>query len=941
MVFRETDPETGQTVEITPKGHKVIPAPQTTEPEEDPQHYRMVQYQTEQKGIPSDEALTQNAIDVMSNQGISSYGAYIDGRIIPWGQFTVTLPSGKQITPANRNELIGVLVDEQRHRYRLSGMEYGLQGYKPQVMPEGNVVYVKPVEPIIQPGYVPQRGDVQREPGGSIVNMQEQQPGDWRTQISQGIADFLGISRMETQEPYVMVDQYGNPMLRQEMYESGMVIQKPSPQEIAVGLLSIPQGAFFVSGFKAIPEATIRLLPWVETGLARGIGTGLTVAAGVGFGGAAVQQYLQEKSPAMREFQLMILGGQVAAGLSVSGIRISELPQRIQEMRTEFNIRHLKGFETTYNKTTGQVTMRGVYDIFGREIRSPFVKTLETRTGLDFFEYGPPKPVPEPMGIAQGPQWRPTTPTEVNIIHQGELHYVEPIVSARWQPLTGTYEPYIKTGYEIIVPESKAIVPKSSGVLVEYDPIFQVVDPYVAEIRKTLDLISPRWQPKTGIPAPVEPSAKPVESIAPQKPFEIFFKPKPPEPRITKLGFDAEGNIVATKYGLTEPMTKRWQPLTGTYEQPQPTGYELWTTVYPKPTPYIPPGKLAVWEPFLPITEIYLESGLAQPYEELIRLKPQETKHVFDWKEIVQPEKPIQGGVTQEQKGGTVQILEEPVLEQPETKVLTETDLISEKETLVDMYTESETARMNDVRFFEEQITNQVSSQKQKAGVLSVFPPLYKSRQEQRAEERQQQIQPSESAFISLSKSMIQSVQDSAQDMDRMSLQDTKKIIIFEDKIKTDVKEVIDKIIPSVETPEEPGTTEPKIPKPPFLIEEEESMVGGPRSYVVQLRPRQYRNGERIAPGIYKDASPPLSLFDALSWGGHTVGNSEKASFKLRESDEKPKRLPKSIEPWTENLMKFTQKGENRWVEDSRYRIDSVGEKMNITMKGIEARRRL
>jgi hypothetical protein len=593
--------------------------------------------------------------------------------------------------------------------------------------------------------------------------------------------------------------------------------------------------------------------------------------------------------------------------------------------------------EVTYFKETGEVNIRNVYNILGKDVRSPFYKAATGERGLDFFEHGMPETSPEPPGIAQGPRWRPTEPREVNIIHQGELSYVEPIISERWQPQTGIPEPYVKTGYELTIPPPKPILRPTPGPIVPYDPIFQVADPNITEINKTLDFLGKNWQPKTGIPFPkeIKPIVTPVENI--KSPLDIIFKPKPAEPIITKITLDAEGNLVGTKYGLTEPTTRQWQPQTGTFEQPPRTGKELGTTVFPKPTPYITPGRLAIYEPMLELFGGF-ESGQTLQTEGLIRLAP--TRKTFTLKDIIKPtEKPIE--VSQGQRGGQETIL---IMEEPKIETKTISDLITEQEQIMMGEQRQEQISLTKQKTIQSpyEVFKPMTVQKQDTRSLSLFMPMTETKQKELTLSglRQEQERMTKPGVIplSLTDTLSLSLQGSMTDVDHISKQIQDSIVITEGTITDRTRKITERTIPERNNPfeEQPGK-----PRPPILSEDEEDLFASsePKSYVLELRSRQFQNGKRIDDRTYRPHGN-YSFNDALSLGMHINDTTEKASFELEPSDKKPMKLGKHIPDWSTNISQFTQTKENRWVELPQYRIDSPGERAAITMKGIQARMR-
>jgi hypothetical protein len=648
-----------------------------------------------------------------------------------------------------------------------------------------------------------------------------------------------------------------------------------------------------------------------------------------------ISQFLNENIPSVE-----IMGREITPAEIANALLISALPLlAVTDFKGAISEKIPKTQEVKYFKDTGVVELRNVYEILGTKIRSPFYREAVGKSGIDFFNYEQPKEVVvEPEGIAQGPQWRPsTTSPDISTIYSGKIAYAEPSISELWQPKTGIYEPPIRTGQELGFLNLKPVLRPIAGPIAEYDPIFQVVDPYITELNKTLDLLSSNWQPKTGIQFPKEQPKTIIDVFeGKQSPFDIAFKPKPAEPIITKIRFDAEENLVATKYGLTEPATKQWQPLTGTWEQPKRTGEELWTTVWPKPM-VRSTGKLSIWEPMLNMGDISLESGLDKLYEGIIRLKPTGQKRIFDWKEIIKtPETKTIGGQVQTGEG-QVLIMEEPIIN--------EQKLISETEKVTDVFTESSTSTISDTGQFTDMVNELEQEQILDSSRLSMFPPMYISLQGTQSlsgvlsEQKQASVQKTD--MITISKIINDSIQSSLQDIDRISLQDHARVLIHEHDFIIQAKNVFNDLMDVIKYPsrntEEQTSKEIKLKLPKS---EEQGYPGIVGSFIVEVHGKQYSHGKKIGDDSFHKASGPLSYEDALSLGMDIVGRSEKATFKLEPSSAKPGKLRSGIPDFSSEIFKFKQKDNNTWVEMPRYRIDSPEEIAAITMKGINARRK-
>jgi hypothetical protein len=114
----------------------------------------------------------------------------------------------------------------------------------------------------------------------------------------------------------------------------------------------------------------------------------------------------------------------------------------------------------------------------------------------------------------------------------------------------------------------------------------------------------------------------------------------------------------------------------------------------------------------------------------------------------------------------------------------------------------------------------------------------------------------------------------------------------------------------------------------------------GNQGYHAQVKGRVYSHGKRIAGDNWHNISKPLSFDDALSLGADTVGKNEKASFRIVQAEGKPQPLNRKVKPFFEVAYQFNKKNGDTYVERPAFRINSPGEVMAITMKGIQANRR-
>lgn len=130
----------------------------------------------------------------------------------------------------------------------------------------------------------------------------------------------------------------------------------------------------------------------------------------------------------------------------------------------------------------------------------------------------------------------------------------------------------------------------------------------------------------------------------------------------------------------------------------------------------------------------------------------------------------------------------------------------------------------------------------------------------------------------------------------------------------------------------------PRPPPPRFgfkFPETEEKGASVPTAFQVWVRPRQYIAGKRVHSGTpYPLSSKAYAREDALAVGAHKIGNTAKATFFLHPVSKKPSRRPRSVKPWHEVMLQYDEKDEGRFVELSRFRIDSPGEIREISMRG-------
>jgi len=81
----------------------------------------------------------------------------------------------------------------------------------------------------------------------------------------------------------------------------------------------------------------------------------------------------------------------------------------------------------------------------------------------------------------------------------------------------------------------------------------------------------------------------------------------------------------------------------------------------------------------------------------------------------------------------------------------------------------------------------------------------------------------------------------------------------------------------------------------------------------------------------------PLSRIDALALGAHLTDESAAATFKIEETTGKIRPLEHDIMSWNMRRHKFYQKPDKTFIEKTIHRIDTPGEKEDITAQGLKA----
>ena len=113
-----------------------------------------------------------------------------------------------------------------------------------------------------------------------------------------------------------------------------------------------------------------------------------------------------------------------------------------------------------------------------------------------------------------------------------------------------------------------------------------------------------------------------------------------------------------------------------------------------------------------------------------------------------------------------------------------------------------------------------------------------------------------------------------------------------------------------------------------------------PTAYKVEVKKRQYKNGERIRGVEWRRLrSKPMTEDDAKRYGAKYVDNKAKASFRLVPVEGKPQKPKEKLPSLLDVNTEFYINKKGIMVEHNRSRIDSPGEIREITRLGNIARR--
>ena len=109
--------------------------------------------------------------------------------------------------------------------------------------------------------------------------------------------------------------------------------------------------------------------------------------------------------------------------------------------------------------------------------------------------------------------------------------------------------------------------------------------------------------------------------------------------------------------------------------------------------------------------------------------------------------------------------------------------------------------------------------------------------------------------------------------------------------------------------------------------------------YNVYVKERSMYHGKIRKPTRFvKMNKKPLTEPEALAYGGNITDNSAAISFMLRKTKGKPEKLKELVKPWENIKHKFTKRGEV-YIEQTPYRLDTVGEHKGISALGIRTRK--
>jgi hypothetical protein len=947
------------------------------------------------QGIPPYNTLRENALTTMREQGYTPQGAMIDGQLVPYGSFKVTFQGGYEFTPQSEDELINSYASEMERQYREQGTKYVEQGYTPVIDENGNVSYTRPQQNIqlLSGDYIPREGDVQQYPGGPIT----QAPDFWSDArktihdffagISNALPDFFGLRPDESgitpfdrkYMPNLEIFNMNDPAFQRKYNEAMSMGGVPfdqytgvKPSDIAMGLLSIPQMAYFGWGVKSLTTA-VEAFPLVSKFVYGG-----TRVAGTLFGVGAVKQIIEEENMDRKIFDIAMLTGQIFGASVGTGGRLQDLSWT--NIRGKFP--SPSGKKLSYFQDTGQARLQNMYNILGREVVSPFYQRGYLGLGFDR-PYGfEPRLVadiptrPSPFSWEVGPRKGNLEILEYG--GRGELKLNAPGGSIPRDVFEGmTMEEYGKPVDRYEFPSGmKTKVTKLSGGLeiVESGPSkgLDILEPKPSSKILELGTIdTPLYWGYGGggfIPGSNAPS---LMNTVPSK-FDLLPGGNGPQWSTELFPIKSGGKPVT--------FTNRFESRVGDYKltvKPKESWANMIQEYYGSPAkpvsgnekqgPLFDYGDTRALVDEInnakkDVTDIGRDGFALKAPPEMLgvgEIKGFE-KTPLKFEKIITPDVSIKSSApdisgredmsTIIEKENDLIFKQSGLFESPDLnvyfgdtvtlKILNDMEQgIGASDYWKDVKPKSSTVTgsrngpvlLTDV--FSVNIQGELPVQAMGSINLSdvVQGRLNISQNIQRIINEQNNDVISNSTNINAQiQSQIQS--QVQQQLQKMDLRQTTELVDIMEGLSSAGQEIGFGYGETV-TGERKGL---RFPRPIPSFEEEIIKQGIMRdSWDVLVRGRQYSHGKKIGDDSFHKAVPhALSFDDAMSMGVNIVGNSSKATFKLEPSTKKPHKLSGNIPSWESEIYKYKQKADNIWVELPSFRIDSPGELKQITMKG-------
>lgn len=892
--------------------------------------------------MPDDTTLTRNAIALADQQGFTREGVIYEGQVIPYGRFNMKLSTGQTVVPKSYDNVVSVLVQDQKSQYQLQGSYYALQGYTPEQTPEG-VRYVKTTPDVsgmlegnLNSGYVPESGDVQQYPGGPIVNVPHKQGGlitspeqhDFLTGVGQQVNDALnlilggvpkqlapgptGASPFDVSTGMVQVARPGeiDPLTGRDRYqqltEQGYIPLSQAQQEgyvtpsqALLGIMSLTQLPAFITPVSEF--ATI--LP-----KASAITTVYKYGTGVGYGlmGAGAVKGVAESEGPSQVYQAGLLGVALLGGAKVGGLKLSDLSYAnllsgARTIRDVIREGPLEQKPWGFKVIKEEDLIKGIWDTEGRFIQNrPKVNTRQTTLEEGRFYYNPETGSFDLAGYVK--------PRATDVL---EL-----------KPKPTVYENRPMTVEEVLAKASR----DAQKEFIERKPLEEnkteqtSVEDFITKIRLK-DTTKPNKITDEIVFKPEEGKTLTLEEILTKVRDESFkefrqkgkaeTKPKQEKPlqitfddlakgRRFRLTTDEKGNVrVDELERMTNEELLKQLSSSEKIERKNMRPREVleWKTEEK-------PIRETIIEVLKPETRIAKSIPIE---EEITGVYP--TMNTKLWNEIVRTEAGIVGSTHWSDIGPKAIREGRPVFGKIGPGSITKNDfgIIQFSGTgIKPIEVQLPEVMQNNINI-ESELMGQINKQNEQT----------RQRESQVLGERNIQIQFSETGQRQLQRdiqnqlSMQLPIQDIMLDMmsqtDKFQEENTNKRII-----PIDLEGVIEEFTP----PEN-------------------------QSFIIKIRGRQYRHGQKVGDDSFHRVSRPLSYDDAMSLMLDIVGNSEKATGMIEPSNEKPHAPPRKVEHWSNNIFKYREMKPNMWVEDSRFRMDSPGEISAITMKGLEAIRRM